>query len=150
MCGEYSNNAKFEEIKKGSPPHVWRILLGQLITIAFLGITSTCVENTFRTIGVAKNIRDHLHMCGEYHTRLKSPSRIVGSPPHVWRIPSVISIETVNIRITSTCVENTIPLHNGMLRERGSPPHVWRIQNSHVRRPEVIGITSTCVENTLI
>ena len=72
-----------------------------------IGITSTCVENTFRTIGVAKNIRDHLHMCGEYCSDRTNESNALGSPPHVWRIQLGFHRDFAATGITSTCVENT-------------------------------------------
>ena len=57
-------------------------------------------------------------MCGEYHTRLKSPSRIVGSPPHVWRIQKSILAAGYKYGITSTCVENTILQLRALLSTR--------------------------------
>ena len=150
MCGEYKNLFLLLDTNMGSPPHVWRILSCSSELFSALGITSTCVENTDETMYKCPECGDHLHMCGEYSKCAKFCYFIQGSPPHVWRILFHLIFFWSKVRITSTCVENTIPLHNGMLRERGSPPHVWRIQNSHVRRPEVIGITSTCVENTAI
>ena len=51
------------------------------------GITSTYVENTSATV-------------------VKFPS-IIGSPPHTWRILTVVVLLFYSLGITSTYVENT-------------------------------------------
>ena len=109
---------------------------------------STCVENTFGTLSEIRRYKDHLHMCGEYHTYKISKVDNRGSPPHVWRILFNRCNHTIINRITSTCVENTRADeyllqqywdHLHMCGEYklfkffkttfpGSPPHVWRIQ----------------------
>ena len=86
----------------------------------------------------------------------------------MWRIPSAPSAKLDGIRITSTCVENTILIKSPrlitedhlhmcgeysltgviILSSTGSPPHVWRIQEQMSIYCSNIGITSTCVENT--
>ena len=66
MCGEYFNGTIRFFLQLGSPPHVWRILNEVTITFGPFRITSTCVENT-DTANISKaDLRDHLHMCGEY------------------------------------------------------------------------------------
>ena len=108
-------------------------------------------------------------MCGEYELQASVASGDKGSPPHVWRIPQATMIYTEFLRITSTCVENTVQelieklkgedhLHMcgeymidmlvriGLL---GSPPHVWRIHRLTCWVLPSYGITSTCVENTV-
>ena len=52
--------------------------------------------------------KDHLHMCGEYVALVFLRLFKVGSPPHVWRIPKYSDEKAENVRITSTCVENTM------------------------------------------
>ena len=76
--------------------------------------------------------------------------RLVGSPPHVWRILDNQRFFKARTRITSTCVENTLiriiliqcckdHLHMcgeyitrnvQCLQCLGSPPHVWRIREA--------------------
>ena len=86
--GEYLIHLWLNHMQLGSPPHTWRILWVPLLADPI--------------------VRDHLHIRGEYYFSRTTARIGVGSPPHTWRIPSVISIETVNIRITSTYVENTL------------------------------------------
>ena len=92
----------------GSPPHVWRIHNQKNPISTIVRITSTCVENTFSAVINFKTIRDHLHMCGEYQSSVNGCDVFLGSPPHVWRIHHKSSINESKIRITSTCVENTV------------------------------------------
>ena len=89
-------------------------------------------------------------MCGEYGILARLIPMLVGSPPHVWRIPIDDSDPDNPQRITSTCVENTTLTeelnrrhkdHLHMCGEyfslklqifffQGSPPHVWRIRHT--------------------
>ncbi len=112
---------------------------------------------------------DHLHMRGEYVMYFVSSLRRIGSPPHAWRIQTLYNPDTVAMRITSTCVENTLLLkrkketnkdHLHMRGEyykqkvkqgflTGSPPHAWRILLMRQLVNHLSRITSTCVENTL-
>ena len=72
----------------------------------------------------------------------------IGSPPHTWRILNEDATFPVNIRITSTYVENTVITIDSQAEDEdhlhirgeyttnqifklvcaGSPPHTWRIQ----------------------
>ena len=108
MCGEYSLQDAAGNVQKGSPPHVCRIQNCLSISRFTARITSTCVENTFSAVINFKTIRDHLHMCGEYQSSVNGCDVFLGSPPHVWRIHHKSSINESKIRITSTCVENTV------------------------------------------
>ena len=132
----------------GSPPHTWRIRNQFFLQHWLLGITSTYVENTSSKRHKRANFKDHLHIRGEYLFHLLSSSSLKGSPPHTWRIPSLITTLTNMLRITSTYVENTgnlisshgrdedhlhirgeYPLSNFQrARGIGSPPHTWRIR----------------------
>ena len=96
---------------------------------------------------------DHLHMRGEYFILAFSRTRHIGSPPHAWRIPQAGGVAIYRLRITSTCVENTITLDHVRLKawdhlhmrgeysyvvsdpklRRGSPPHAWRIREAYCR-----------------
>ena len=131
-------------------------------------ITSTCVENTSLSLCSSTRSEDHLHMRGEYPCLSINIFSWSGSPPHAWRILTLVIAEATQMRITSTCVENT-HLHdycNVLNRDhlhmrgeyynksisdvlkKGSPPHASRIH--HVKRifSFLSRITSTCVENT--
>ena len=90
MCGEYLILGSAMPFSIGSPPHVWRILMKPCINALNAGITSTCVENTHRNHPIQCFLEDHLHMCGEYITVYAVKFLLSGSPPHVWRIPSVL------------------------------------------------------------
>ena len=48
MCGEYCWFFQHLQSKKGSPPHVWRILWVGVFDQSLGRITSTCVENTHK------------------------------------------------------------------------------------------------------
>ena len=77
-----------------------------------LRITSTYVENTFKSLNSLSKKRDHLHIRGEYYGgRIRKQARS-GSPPHTWRIRSCKKLIVDTTRITSTYVENTINMHD--------------------------------------
>ena len=107
MCGEYCKGSWLNGHGLGSPPHVWRIRLVIIGHSPDDGITSTCVENTYRCHLLALAYQDHLHMCGEYVIKICKKNITKGSPPHVWRIQYIDLLHGVMWGITSTCVENT-------------------------------------------
>ena len=132
MCGEYKNLFLLLDTNMGSPPHVWRILSCSSELFSALGITSTYVENTKPNTCHIDPHGDHLHIRGEYccfiafgfsppgitstyventHPGGYKTKKIIGSPPHTWRIH--LQTENSNLKngITSTYVENTV-LHN--------------------------------------
>ena len=72
------------------------------------GITSTYVENT-KSFNVLKfELQDHLHIRGEYSEKDRKDFIESGSPPHTWRIHHCHLKRGQLVRITSTCVENTL------------------------------------------
>ena len=93
----------------------------------------------------------------------------IGSPPHTWRILNEDATFPVNIRITSTYVENTVITIDSQAEDEdhlhirgeyfimlekapallGSPPHTWRIRAAVLLNFGYFGITSTYVENTV-
>ena len=107
-------------------------------------------------------------MCGEYISTSHFQWAFMGSPPHTWRIPQLISNWISSKGITSTYVENTYMDPAGTITRRdhlhirgeyqeiglcflhnpGSPPHTWRIQYGGNTIDNINGITSTYVENT--
>ena len=95
--------------------------------------------------------------------------KLLGSPPHTWRIRFLATFKITRTRITSTHVENTrsasLSLISGkdhlhtrgeyeekvIMRKtyKGSPPHTWRIPLIKLTQGTGYRITSTHVENTV-
>ena len=108
-------------------------------------------------------------MCGEYSLTRGPILLDVGSPPHVWGIHHVMLFICELVRITPTCVGNTLfkksprkdyQDHPHMCGEysgggftktsdKGSPPHVWGILFCSFIRIISFRITPTCVGNTV-
>ena len=105
--GEYSLVIKRSFFMLGSPPHTWRIPIGEINKGITGRITSTYVENTKHTVYVNKTWKDHLHIRGEYNLINFTIKQRKGSPPHTWRIPVTSTKGCLVGRITSTYVENT-------------------------------------------
>ena len=132
------------------------------------GITSTYVENTLVPLRFCTRNFNHLHIRGEYSSQSTKLEWSAGSPPHTWRIRSMVSPFYSMAGITSTYVENTtfrmlIPrVAKDHLHIRGeyaiqtlpqvgmleSPPHTWRIRRKKELGYRPARITSTYVENT--
>ena len=107
-------------------------------------------------------------MCGEYSLTRGPILLDVGSPPHVWGIHHVMLFICELVRITPTCVGNTLfkksprkdyQDHPHMCGEysgggftktsdKGSPPHVWGIPIERKKVGVLPRITPTCVGNT--
>ena len=154
----------------GSPPHTWRIHKMKLKRSHLNRITSTYVENTVHEAKPISDVEDHLHIRGEYTINNIYSTRVLGSPPHTWRIPEHLCCDKATRRITSTYVENTKTSNS--IRPRswdhlhirgeyarsyqqdwfcwGSPPHTWRILTVKHEINIRLRITSTYVENTSI
>ena len=148
---------------------MWRIPSAPSAKLDGIRITSTCVENTNLLKAPSAPLKDHLHIRGEYKDTEKKFLKVLGSPPHTWRILNSCTITSHMLRITSTYVENTLiwsvlyrcyqdHLHiRGeydktqiyFVASMGSPPHTWRIQPWHKRWWIYLRITSTYVENTI-
>ena len=105
--GEYSILGHTKVDLTGSPPHTWRILLYDVVSVGLLGITSTYVENTLNRVLKSHRARDHLHIRGEYFADRKQAQNELGSPPHTWRIQNCVVGVNYATGITSTYVENT-------------------------------------------
>ena len=116
--GEYSMILTCRTPETGSPPHTWRILWICDIINRNFRITSTYVENTVRLIKPGAFPEDHLHIRGEYHLACPFHCSSPGSPPHTWRIQTLISAGTDQTRITSTYVENTLTMEKTVDLER--------------------------------
>ena len=131
----------------GSSPHTWRILSMTTICSNVTRIISTYVENTVIGLCEMYQVKDHLHIRGEYSMLTVISQLLIGSSPHTWRILFKLFQLLLLRRIISTYVENTLlfsmfsPLNkdhlhirgeylqeeNEKLREEGSSPHTWRI-----------------------
>ena len=106
--GEYSLVIKRSFFMLGSPPHTWRIPIGEINKGITGRITSTYVENTRSCRNTKEKYQDHLHIRGEYQSICVVIKLPEGSPPHTWRILLQQVTARMLIRITSTYVENTI------------------------------------------
>ena len=84
--GEYLLVAVIRFTSTGSSPHTWRILSYGLTIFNAIRITSTYVENTLGCFNFHRFDKDHLHIRGEYFKSIATPSIVLGSPPHTWRI----------------------------------------------------------------
>ena len=168
--GEYGDQFISFLISQGSPPHTWRILTKDIVSLGVSRITSTYVENTLALGNWLDAVQDHLHIRGEYCLGVIQLNIYLGSPPHTWRIRCSDKRGDLVVRITSTYVENTLLHHLIHLQYRdhlhirgeyfiplgptafvtGSPPHTWRIPLDKLDNIYSFRITSTYVENTLL
>ena len=168
VCGEYLGHPVWPCILIGSPPRVWGIRHESRKETFGVGITPTCVGNTWPPFVALWFIQDHPHVCGEYLQALPLACGYQGSPPRVWGIPAVKSSLSLSVRITPTCVGNTPQwpcdwpprrdhphvcgeyLLSVILLARlvGSPPRVWGIPCGDLKLQKRFRITPTCVGNT--
>ncbi len=154
----------------GSPPLAWGILSQLTAQPRCPRITPTCVGNTaVRRAGTASQ-EDHPHLRGEYFPSWSLNLGYAGSPPLAWGILINLWKQRCLLRITPTCVGNTVLLDGGRrpcrdhphlrgeyfkgfmlwIATAGSPPLAWGIP---VALPGIISgcwITPTCVGNTMI
>ena len=108
MCGEYLVTTGIICSGRGSPPHVWGILVISHNFLLLSRITPTCVGNTKKISTTGHVSRDHPHMCGEYILQRDVGHGEKGSPPHVWGIRKHSPLFRSPSRITPTCVGNTL------------------------------------------
>ncbi len=108
MCGEYALYMTTVAEYIGSPPRVWGIPPVSNAPPCVTRITPTCVGNTVRQPISMKLRRDHPHVCGEYGSMALPYKPPLGSPPRVWGIQQVGIPSKDEIRITPTCVGNTL------------------------------------------
>ena len=127
MRGEYSLVPNLIVLVTGSPPHAWGIPEKNKSGKAFVGITPICVGNTHNASEELLHLEDHPHMRGEYITISSTIDFSIGSPPHAWGIHFPALFFSDFIRITPTCVGNTITVVAGGILTMGSPPHAWGI-----------------------
>ena len=65
------------------------------------------MENTKSGITWLSKTWDHLHIRGEYNSKVTFDIPISGSSPHTWRIPATKAFTKDEVGIISTYVENT-------------------------------------------
>ena len=87
LCGEHLTDKAVTDSELGSPPPVWGTHDQQAQKLIKLGITPTCVGNTFIIRPLFPLAEDHPHLCGEHTTQTEVSLKIVGSPPPVWGTP---------------------------------------------------------------
>ncbi len=122
ICGEYFKDVAVLAPEKGSPPHLWGIL-GYLSTfVKQTRITPTPVGNTSLTYSKPFRYKDHPHTCGEYRIMRTFGTLPIGSPPHLWGIPSKKQGYLALDRITPTPVGNT-NRKRGVVKLTGDHPH---------------------------
>ncbi len=109
LRGEYPSQPSAHFNIRGSPPLAWGIRCNRRKECLEAGITPTCVGNTHRAAKREDSSKDHPHLRGEYLTKLLMNVWAEGSPPLAWgiRVISIAFLESV--RITPTCVGNTVP-----------------------------------------
>ena len=168
LCGDHQAIDKLTKLKEGSPPPVWGTPLSLRATGDEGRITPTCVGNTPPGAGGRLAAKDHPHLCGEHVSLFQLKLLAGGSPPPVWGTPNEIANAVVSLRITPTCVGNTLGLqaqvnasedHPHLCGEhnfaklfnasvKGSPPPVWGTPSKLYDSHKQTGITPTCVGNT--
>ena len=84
--GEYLLPVSYWLKALGSPPHTWRIPYVAEAPAPEIRITSTYVENTIPANRRHACTKDHLHIRGEYGVTKTLSIKLLGSPPHTWRI----------------------------------------------------------------
>ena len=132
----------------GSSPHTWRILSMTTICSNVTRIISTYVENTVIGLCEMYQVKDHLHIRGEYSMLTVISQLLIGSSPHTWRILFKLFQLLLVRRIISTYVENTSLVAAKTAVASGSSPHTWRILYFFPCFHLSIRIISTYVENT--
>ena len=170
MRGEYLARRRRKQIALGSPPLAWGIHWAYAYSLGLIGITPTCVGNTFFHHIEFYNFQDHPHLRGEYSASLGSIAVGMGSPPLAWGILGEKANYSESRGITPTCVGNTEELRVGLnliwdhphLRGEylvaqassttvpGSPPLAWGILSAMRPAGHLLRITPTCVGNTQV
>ena len=110
MRGEYPPITLVVCYRLGSPPLAWGILDQFVQEERRLGITPTCVGNTEIQFLFALRLLDHPHLRGEYLMLMIIAGQTMGSPPLAWGIHEIIVDVILAVRITPTCVGNTVKL----------------------------------------
>ena len=71
LRGEYWEIKLQTKIDEGSSPLTWRIRIDNAANVVQVGIISTYVENTGKSLSYGTVVQDHLHLRGEYCFLLK-------------------------------------------------------------------------------
>ena len=107
LRGEYHMLISSGPLLLGSPPLAWGIPFLSTSSPKYLGITPTCVGNTYRRRGVCRGGQDHPHLRGEYWNLSRKIINLKGSPPLAWGILRTKYAACPTLGITPTCVGNT-------------------------------------------
>ena len=105
---ENTQYEKHNSIKNGLPPHTWGIPRFTKCCSRRAGITPTCVGNTRVQTESPAFRQDHPHLRGEYQGGYKCSTFSTGSPPLAWGILDDAYKAPTRLRITPTCVGNTL------------------------------------------
>ena len=156
------------QVKIGSSPRAWGILLPPLGLDEVLRFIPTCVGNTGRRRRTSLPPSVHPHVRGEYAC-LDTINRFInGSSPRAWGIHADLPGKGTAHRFIPTCVGNTwsgactrrLPTVHPHVRgeyahafahdllDVGSSPRAWGIQLSAYMSEEAIRFIPTCVGNT--
>ena len=109
LRGEYRSCLVALLVSWGSPPLAWGIPDHHVSSSKRDGITPTCVGNTVTTRHRATVAEDHPHLRGEYRGCSIDQASDLGSPPLAWGIHWETKKGHWELRITPTCVGNTLP-----------------------------------------
>ena len=147
MCGKYSVLGLCSFMNSGSPPHVREVLIPSTSLLRSARITPACAGSTKEVFKRFHRKQDHPRMCGKYSSPITFLSVVLGSPPHVREVLSMIFNMCLVLRITPACAGSTAKqqafniltqdhprmcgkylevLHLSVCIE-GSPPHVREV-----------------------
>ena len=131
-------------------------------------ITPTYVGSTKLGGGNDMAMWDHPHVCGKYLIYLQVIEMVVGSPPRMWEVLTLLFISDISFRITPTYVGSTITeevqvIDSGDhphvcgkyfsasaigLPASGSPPRMWEVRTTQLIHLYYCRITPTYVGST--
>ncbi len=121
LCGEYTPCEAACGACTGSPPPMWGIRVGPVLSLWIVGITPTYVGNTPSNGCSSPLQRDHPHLCGEYASWTSPADVSLGSPPPMWGILKQEGLKHNDGRITPTYVGNTGVTSFGIKTYRDHP-----------------------------
>ena len=108
MCGKYLNDHLFEQLERGSPPHVREVHSQKLEALEELRITPACAGSTCVQSVMCLLKQDHPRMCGKYSSFFVYAKQLLGSPPHVREVQGDIVKRFDKLRITPACAGSTL------------------------------------------
>ena len=121
MCGNYLKALKSPKKPMGSPPRVRELLVCQLVHDGLEGITPACAGITFADRHKRRHYRDHPRVCGNYNINAEIVTEIMGSPPRVRELHTVIFLWALPHGITPACAGITNFVHCIIIQCRDHP-----------------------------